>query len=117
MFSPLARAARPPLVAIFFLVSLFALPARAELVWSPGAGWSVEGGALSGLIGEEANNALELMNRAREAEERGNTRSAMRACYTDHWKRMPLRVLVHMRRAIQFAHDEAQKIRHAAAMN
>jgi outer membrane protein assembly factor BamD len=79
MFSPLARAARPLSVAILFLVSLFALPARADLVWSPGSGWTVEGGALSGLIGEDANNALELMNRAREAEERGNLRSAMRA--------------------------------------
>ncbi|HLP02085.1 MAG TPA: outer membrane protein assembly factor BamD [Opitutaceae bacterium] len=61
------------------LIALFA-PAwlRAELVWSPGTGWHVEGGALAGLAGEDARNALDLMNRARAAEERGSLRRALR---------------------------------------
>lgn len=51
---------------------------RAELVWNPATGWSIEGGALSGLVGADARNALELMNRAREAEDKGNLSSALR---------------------------------------
>lgn len=50
----------------------------AELVWTPQNGWRVEGGALSGLIGEDGQKAVELMNRAREAEERGNKGSAIK---------------------------------------
>jgi outer membrane protein assembly factor BamD len=76
MFSPLVRALG---LTAFFLVCFATVPARAELVWTPGSGWTVEGGALSGLIGDEANNALELMNRARAAEERGATRTAIKA--------------------------------------
>ncbi len=68
----------------FSALSLFALflalsaGIRAELVWTPGEGWSIEGGALSGLVGADARNALDVMNRARAAEEAGNTRSALR---------------------------------------
>lgn len=76
MLFPLVRALGLVTLALAFLLPL---PSRAELVWSPGSGWSVEGGVLSGLIGEEANNALELMNRARAAEEQGNTSTAIRA--------------------------------------
>jgi outer membrane protein assembly factor BamD len=63
-------------VVLFFLT--FSV-SRAELVWSPQTGWRIEGGVLSGLVGEDARNALELMNRAREAEEKGSTRSALKA--------------------------------------
>ncbi len=67
----------------FFLLtilglSLFAPDTRAELVWRPGSGWSTEGGVLSGLVGEDAETALHLMNVAREAEERGQVRTALR---------------------------------------
>ncbi len=79
MSSPLARAFRQLSLVTVFLACLFSLPARGELVWTPGTGWRMEGGVLSGLIGDEANNALELMNRARRAEEQGNDRTAMRA--------------------------------------
>lgn len=79
MSSLLARALRPVSLCAVLLTCLFTLPARAELVWTPGTGWGVEGGVLSGLIGEEANNALELMNRARRAEDQGNAGTAMRA--------------------------------------
>ncbi len=75
MFFPLVRALGLAAVA---LVCFATLPARAELVWTPGSGWSIEGGVLSGLIGDEANNALELMNRARAAEERGNIGTAIK---------------------------------------
>lgn len=76
MFTPLVRALGLVTLA---LACLLPLSSRAELVWTPGSGWSVQGGVLSGLIGEEANNALELMNRARAAEDRGNTSTAIRA--------------------------------------
>jgi outer membrane protein assembly factor BamD len=51
--------------------------ARAELVWTPQNGWKLEGGALAGVSGKEAKSALEMMNRARLAEEKGNTGSAV----------------------------------------
>ncbi len=56
------------------------LPARlaAELVWNPDTGWRIEGGALSGLMGSEGRNALELMNKARRAEDRGSLGKAIR---------------------------------------
>ncbi len=51
--------------------------ARADLVWAPGSGWRVESGALSGLNSKDAANALDLMNRARSAEESGHLGSAI----------------------------------------
>lgn len=42
---------------------------------------------------------------------------AMKACYNDRWKHTPLSVLVHLRRAIQYAFDEVQKIRAATHRN
>ena len=60
------------------LLSLFAASVRAELVWTPGDGWRIEGGALSGLVGADARNALDMMNRARAAEEAGNEGAALR---------------------------------------
>ena len=50
----------------------------AELVWTPGTGWQVEGGAVSAFTGEESRNALDLMNRARSAEENGHYRRAIK---------------------------------------
>ena len=64
------------LTLVFFVLTLSST--RAELVWSPQTGWRIEGGVLSGLVGEDARNALELMNRAREAEEAGHNRSALK---------------------------------------
>jgi outer membrane protein assembly factor BamD len=51
---------------------------RAELVWSAATGWRVEGGVLSGLSGAAGTAALEQMNRARNDEEKGSTRSAIK---------------------------------------
>lgn len=65
------------LVFAFFIGLSSAL--RAELTWTPGEGWQIEGGALSGLVGSDARKALELMNKARTAEESGSLRSAISA--------------------------------------
>lgn len=61
------------------LAALFPVLARGEIVWTPETGWRVEGGVLEMLGGPEARNALELMNRAREAEESGNEGRALKA--------------------------------------
>lgn len=57
------------LLLTFFL---FGSVARADLVWSPQSGWRVEGGVLSGLLGEDGRKATDLMNKARTAEDAGN---------------------------------------------
>ena len=53
------------------LSTLLLTPARlaADLIWTPAGGWTAEGGVLSGFAGEEGRNALDLMNKARLAEE------------------------------------------------
>ncbi len=82
--------ARP--LAAFALVlialCLSAGAARAELVWNPQNGWRLEGGALSGVSGPEARNALDLMNKARTAEEHGSKSSALRS-YAKVTKKYP----------------------------
>ena len=50
----------------------------ADLVWHPGTGWRVDGGVLSLLSTEDGRNALETMNKARDAEEAGNLSSALK---------------------------------------
>ncbi len=75
-------------LSLVSLLSFLAASARADLVWTRGSGWRVEGGALAGLSGNEARNALDLMNRARDAEEQGGARSAIRA-YNAVAKRYP----------------------------
>lgn len=73
--------ARPlaALSLLLFVLGLSAGVARAELVWNPQTGWRVEGGVLAGISGPEARNALELMNKARAAEERGSNGTALSA--------------------------------------
>lgn len=68
------------LFSLAALAVLLLLPARlaADLVWTPDGGWKVEEGALTSLIGEEGRHALDLMNKARTAEEAGNDRTALR---------------------------------------
>lgn len=65
-----------PLAALVALL----LPLRlcADLVWTPQDGWKVQGGALAAFAGEEGRNALDLMNKARAAEENGRTGSALK---------------------------------------
>jgi outer membrane protein assembly factor BamD len=56
--------------ALIVLAAAFAAsPLRADLVWTPETGWILQGGALSGLVGPEGRNALDLMNKARAKEE------------------------------------------------
>jgi outer membrane protein assembly factor BamD len=73
-------AARLRLVLTLFATSFGILAAaRADLVWSKQTGWRVEGGALSGLAGPAGKNALDQMNRARDDEDTGHSRSAFKA--------------------------------------
>ncbi len=72
-----------PLVRVLRFSYLLALglyfltgSARADLVWNAQTGWRVDGGVLSGLTGTEGRNALDLMNKARAAEEKENYASA-----------------------------------------
>ena len=60
---------RLPVLALTLAALFLAQPARlaADLVWKPGTGWQVEGGAVSGLLGSDGRNAVDLMNKAREA--------------------------------------------------
>ena len=70
---------------------LLAGTARADLDWAPETGWRIEGGVLSGLTGTDGSRALELMNKARSAEERGSERTALRA-YAKVAKKYPTSV-------------------------
>jgi outer membrane protein assembly factor BamD len=82
---------RPLTLSLFAaLAVLLLLPARlaADLVWTPEGGWKVQGGVLAGFTGEEGRNALELMNKARTAEEAGNVSSAFKL-YTNVTKKYP----------------------------
>jgi outer membrane protein assembly factor BamD len=58
--------------ALFALVFCISGPLFADIVWNPQTGWHIEGGALAGLAGSENRNAVEMMNKARAAEERGS---------------------------------------------
>lgn len=49
----------------------------AEVTWSPETGWRVEGGILADLSGGDGQNALDLMNSARAAEEAGHQGKAL----------------------------------------
>ena len=61
-----------------FGLALAILPAlRADLVWTPQAGWRAEGGVLAGALPEEGRNALDSMNKARADEEHGHRSAAM----------------------------------------
>src|SRR3954466_1520116 len=71
--------ARAPAVLsfLFALSCLLTNHVRADLVWTKQTGWRVEGGALSGLAGTEGRNALDAMNKARDAEESKRNGSAI----------------------------------------
>lgn len=71
---------RLPRSWIVLLILAFAgvLPSRADLVWEPATGWRVEGGALSLLSEADDARAVDLMNKARAAQEKGHLRTALR---------------------------------------
>ena len=63
------------------LTALFAPATRlaADLVWEPGTGWRVEGGVLSLLSTADGRNALDIMNKARTAEDAGQLGTALKS--------------------------------------
>lgn len=67
----------------FILIALAAVcvhSAIADLVWSEDSGWKVSGGVLETIYGggeEDVNNAIEVMNKARRAQEKGKNWSAL----------------------------------------
>ncbi len=66
-------------VLLFTVLSLsLTATLSAELVWSDGSGWTIEGGVLSGLAGQDIQRATEMMNKARRAEDAGRPGSANR---------------------------------------
>lgn len=69
----------PLLLAALSALIIFPARSAADLVWSAGTGWRVEGGALEDFSSPESRSALELMNKARSAEEAGSIRSALKA--------------------------------------
>lgn len=81
---------RPILFALLglFIALCGAARLHADLVWTPGQGWRVEGGVLADLTGEDARNALEQMNQARAAEESGQAKKAIKG-YERVAKRYP----------------------------
>jgi outer membrane protein assembly factor BamD len=85
----------PDLFMRSFRIILFALFSfglagnlSAKLTWTAEGGWSVAGGAFSGLAGQDVQRATELMNKARAAEERDNRGSAIKT-YARVAKRFP----------------------------
>ncbi len=67
-------------LGLMLVVFALVVPGRlaADLVWTPQTGWKVEGGVLAGLTGSEAQNAVEMMNKARAAEEKKHLRTAIK---------------------------------------
>lgn len=65
---------------IAYLFFLIFLPLSADLVWSPYRGWHAEGGLLEDYLGEDGygKTALDIMNQAREEQEKKNYRKALR---------------------------------------
>lgn len=90
MPTPLLRRIPLPFFGLVLAIFSFALPARlaADLVWTPQTGWRLEGGALSGLAGNDGPNAIALMNKARTSEESGSFGSAI-SSYEKVTKRYP----------------------------
>ena len=76
--------------ALLAVIMLLSPPARlmADLVWTPGGGWKIEGGLTAGLVGEEGRNALALMNKARAQEEKKSYLAAL-SNYKKVTKRYP----------------------------
>jgi outer membrane protein assembly factor BamD len=80
----------PLFILLAATAALLLVPARlaADLIWTPQGGWKVEGGALASLAGEDGRNAVELMNKARTAEEAGHRSAALKA-YNAVYKKYP----------------------------
>ncbi len=76
------------LVLLFSVLGLLVAAARADLVWSKESGWRLENGVLAGLTEADGRKALDLMNSARSAEEKGSNHSAIKG-YANVARRYP----------------------------
>ncbi len=83
-----AHASAPLIFCATFLLAMAA--ARADLVWTSETGWRAEGGVLAPLVAPEGGgrNALDLMNQATAAEEKGD-KSAALSLYESVAKKYP----------------------------
>lgn len=72
------RLTLPSLLAALTLLLFPTVRLAADLVWTPDGGWRVEGGALAALDQGDSRNALDLMNKARRAEEAGSSGRAIK---------------------------------------
>ena len=72
------RPSLPLFLAVVTTLLFSSARLAADLIWTPQGGWRVEGGVLASLNGEEGHNALDLMNKARTAEEAGQNSSALK---------------------------------------
>jgi outer membrane protein assembly factor BamD len=68
-----------PFGLLLALAACFAAPLRADIVWDPVKGWTIEGGVFASLSGPDSGggNALDLMNKARQAEADGRPGEAL----------------------------------------
>ncbi len=80
-FMPFTAVSSRNALQLLAALALLFLPARlaADLVWTPDTGWRLEGGVISGLPPQENYSAVELMNRARTAENRRSYGAAISA--------------------------------------
>jgi len=76
------------LPVLLLLATVVVAPLAAELVWSRDTGWRVEGGVLAGFSDDQGGKALDLMNRARTAEEDRRAGKAI-DLYEDVTKKFP----------------------------
>ena len=87
-FDPMRRFLPSLLLAALSVLLLLHARLSADLVWTPDAGWKVQGGVLATFTGDEARNALDAMNKARAAEENRDTGKALKL-YATVAKRFP----------------------------
>jgi len=78
MPSPFPRRSLLPIWIAAALALVVTPRLAADLTWTPGTGWQLEGGSLSGLAGPQGRNALAQMNAARRHEEEGSLHAAIR---------------------------------------
>jgi len=78
MPSPFPRRSLLPIWIAAALALVVTPRLAAYLTWTPGTGWQLEGGSLSGLAGPQGRNALAQMNAARRHEEEGSLHAAIR---------------------------------------
>ncbi len=78
MTSPSAFRRSRTILAVAALLLTASARLSADLVWSQSTGWHVEGGVLAGLGNQGGHNALDIMNKARESEEAGHAKHAIK---------------------------------------